>query len=188
MPPDADNAPGAPTPAAEQCTTGTVPLTRELLDNLPYALMLGLGAAALWLSVGHVPWRWAAAVTYVAYGILGALWIMVFVCPWCHFYDTRQCPCGYGRIAARLRGRRDPGGFARQFRRHIPVIVPLWFVPPLVGASALVRHFSGGLLALLILFAVNSFIVLPLVSRKYGCAACPQKSACPWMGTCKTPH
>jgi hypothetical protein len=32
-----------------------------------------------------------------------------------------------------------------------------------------------------IAFALNSFIILPLISRKYGCAHCPQRDECPWM-------
>jgi hypothetical protein len=170
----------------EQCATRTVPVVRALLDNLPYIFMIALGAAVLWLSAAQAAWRWPAALLYGAYGVAGALWIMLFVCPWCHFYDTRQCPCGYGRIAARLRGRQDASGFARQFRQHIPLIVPLWFVPLLAGGIALLPHFSAGLLALLTVFAINSFVVLPLVSRKYGCATCPQKAGCSWMGTCKS--
>ena len=66
------------------------------------------------------------------------------------------------------------------------MIVPLWFIPLVAGIVFLVNTFSWLLLALVVLFAVNSFVVLPLVSREYGCARCPQKDACPWMAKCRS--
>ena len=50
-------------------------------------------------------WALAAAGAYIAYGIAGVLWIMIFVCPHCDHYATRRCPCGYGVISARLVGK-----------------------------------------------------------------------------------
>lgn len=169
-------------PLPDACRTGGVSRTRALIDNLPYAIMILCGAAVFWIGPGGSAWRWATAVVYAVYGVVGAFWIMFFVCPYCHFYDTRLCPCGYGRIAARLRPRQETGQFARQFRQHIPVIVPLWFLPLIVAGIGLAREFTWFLLGLAIAFAVNSFLVLPLVSRKYGCKTCPQKDGCPWMG------
>ena len=32
-----------------------------------------------------------------------------------------------------------------------------------------------------IVFAVDAFVVLPLLSVKHGCKGCPQKDVCPWM-------
>jgi hypothetical protein len=32
-------------------------------------------------------------------------------------------------------------------------------------------------------FAVDAFIILPVLSRKHGCVECPQKDDCPWMGS-----
>lgn len=171
----------------EKCPVPEITRKQEIIDNVPYLLMLALGAAVLAVALNAPPWRWVWASAYVAYGVIGAFWIMIFMCPYCHFYDTRLCPCGYGQIAARLRPRRDGDLFARQFRRHIPVIVPLWFIPPIVAGVVLMRSFSWTLLALVLLFVANSFIVLPLISRMYGCAECPQKQDCPWMGGCKGP-
>ncbi len=169
-------------PLPDACRTGGVSRTRALIDNLPYALMILCGGTVFLIAPGGPTWRWSAAIVYAVYGVVGALWIMYFVCPYCHFYDTRLCPCGYGRIAAKLRPRQETGQFARQFRRHIPVIVPLWFLPLIAAGVGLVRDFTWLLLGLTIVFAVNSFLVLPLVSRKYGCKTCPQKDGCPWMG------
>ena len=153
---------------------------QEFIDNLPYILMTILGAAIFFMSGGSL-WRWITAGLYALYGIAGAFWIIIFVCPYCHYHDTRLCPCGYGKIAAKLRPKKSDTLFTEKYRRHIPVIVPLWIAPVIAGGISLILSFSLWMLALVIFFAVNSFIVLPLLSRKYGCAHCPQKDKCPWM-------
>jgi len=180
-------SPESPTPPAsppDACPTPVITHWQELIDNLPYLAMLALGAAIFLVGPGGPTWRWVVAVGYVAYGVIGAFWIMAFVCPYCRFYGTRLCPCGYGWIAAKMRARRDPQRFAGQFRKHIPVIVPLWFLPLMAAGMGLYRAFSGIMLALLVGFVVCSFVLLPLLSRHYGCARCPQKRDCPWMGGC----
>jgi len=151
------------------------------IDNLPYIIMVVLGASMLFMGFGVSLWKWTTAVLYLLYGIVGALWIILFVCPYCHFYDTRFCPCGYGKIASRLRQRKDDSLFIKKFKRHIPAIVPLWIIPTFAGIAFLIRDFSILMLVLLALFAINSFAILPLISTKYGCAHCPQKNECPWM-------
>ncbi len=173
------------TTGADACPLPEVTRVQALIDNLPYLAMLVLGAAVLQHSLAAGAWPWLAAAAYFLYGVAGAVWIMVFICPHCHFHGTRLCPCGYGEIAARLRAKRPGEDFRRQFRRHIPVIVPLWFVPLLVGVAALIQAFSWPVTLLLLGFALNSFVILPLVSRAYGCARCPQKATCPWMGVCR---
>jgi hypothetical protein len=126
-----------------------------------------------------------AAALYVAYGILGALWIILFVCPCCPLYGTRKCPCGYGAIAAHLRAAQDRSLFLKKFRRNIPVIVPLWFIPLLVGGLSIWRHFTWLQVGLLALFAIDAFALLPLLARKHGCAQ-SQRDNCPWMGRAKS--
>ena len=168
--------------SAKDCSQPLVSHQQVFLDNLPYAAMILLGSAILWIGFASEFWRWLLAGLYLAYGAAGALWIMVFVCPYCHFYDTRLCPCGYGIVAAKFRAKKDNATFAGQFKKHIPVIVPLWFIPLLFGVIFLISDFSWIMLGLLIAFVVNSHIILPLVSRQYGCASCPQNETCPWMG------
>jgi len=181
------NASAAQPPLAPHtCPEAPVTHVQELVDNLPYLAMILLGAAISWVATDGGVWGRLSAGVYLAYGVGGVLWIMLFICPYCHFYDTRLCPCGYGQLAPKLRSRKDGERFAEQFRKHIPVIVPLWFAPLVAGGIPLFREFSWALLSLLLVFAVNSFLILPLVSRKYGCAGCPQKDGCPWMGTCRT--
>jgi len=163
---------------------------QELINNLPYIAMIALGTAVLFLSISVALWRWVAAVVYLIYGVAGVFWIIVFLCPFCRYYDTRSCPCGYGQIAARLRRKSEienlkspiPADcFDKKFKRHIPVIVPLWFIPVVVGVIALIGAFSISLLVLLIIFAVDAFALLPLLSTKHSCKECPQRDSCPWM-------
>ena len=170
----------------EDAAAPRVTARHALIDNLPYAAMIILGGTIIWGSGDSAFWQGLLAAGYVAYGALGALWIMVFVCPYCHFHGTDLCPCGYGPIAAKLRSKRDCEDFPRRFRRHIPVIVPLWFLPPIAGGIAVCGKFSWVLFGLIAAFVVNSYVILPLVSKQYGCRSCPQKDSCPWMGGCRT--
>lgn len=154
---------------------------QELIDNLPYILMTILGALVFIIGLNTSATRLLFAGGYVLYGIAGAFWIIVFVCPYCHFYGIRACPCGYGQISALVCEVKDQSRFNEKFKKHIPVIVPLWIIPVAAGVIFLIDKFSPLLLILLLIFAVDAFLVLPLVSKKYGCAHCPQKTTCPWM-------
>ncbi|HEY4760960.1 MAG TPA: hypothetical protein VIH42_10310 [Thermoguttaceae bacterium] len=170
-----------PSAYSEDCTERIVSLWQVFVDNLPYIAMILLGSAIFGVGFEREFWRWLWAGLYFSYGVAGALWIIVFVCPYCHFYDTRLCPCGYGLIAAKFRSKKEGAEFAQQFKKHIPAIVPLWFIPLIMGVIMLLGAFSWILLGLLLAFAINSYVILPLVSRRYGCASCPQKETCPWM-------
>ena len=152
-----------------------------VIANLPYAVMILLGATIVALSLKSLWWAWIAAAAYLAYGILGALWIIVFLCPYCPSYAKRSCPCGYGLLAAKLRPTGDTALFRKKFRRHIPVIVPLWLIPALLGGVVMASAFSWPLAILLGAFVLNSFVILPLAARSHGCKDCPQREACPWM-------
>ena len=154
---------------------------QELINNTAYIVMILLGAVILVTGYGGSAGGWISAIAYLAYGIAGAVWIMVFVCPYCRYFDTRSCPCGYGHIATKFRTRETVECFNEKFKKHIPVIVPLWFIPIVAGAVPLVRNFTLLLLDLLIIFVINAFIILPLVSTRHGCKECPQKETCPWM-------
>jgi len=156
-------------------------LTEELLSNCPYTAMIALGALILFASFTVPFWEWMATSAYLIYGVAGTLWIILFICPYCSYWGTRSCPCGYGRIASKLREKKTDGCFTDKFKKHIPVIVPLWFIPILVGVPFVIRSFSWLLLILLVFFAIDAFVVLPLFSTKHGCKECPQKDSCPWM-------
>jgi len=154
---------------------------QEFIDNLPYMIMIFLGAVIFFVGIATSFWGFVTAGLYILYGVVGAFWIIIFVCPYCHYFDTRLCPCGYGRIAAKLRTRKGDNLFIEKFKKNIPVIVPLWIAPIVAGGTFLILNFSLRMLTLIVLFAINSFIILPLISRKYGCAHCPQRDTCPWM-------
>jgi len=154
---------------------------QELINNTAYIIMILLGAVIVFTGYGGSAGGWISAIAYLAYGIAGAVWIMVFVCPYCRYFDTRACPCGYGHIAAKFCTKQTIECFDDKFKKHIPVIVPLWFIPVIAGVIPLIRNFSLPLLVMLIIFAVNAFIILPLVSTRHGCKECPQKTTCPWM-------
>ena len=96
-------------------------------------------------------------------------------------YNSRKCPCGYGVISGKLRNRGDHSLFREKFRKHIPVIVPLWFIPSAAGVLYLISEYSHIMLVLLILFCIQAFLILPLYSKYHGCRDCPQKEECSWM-------
>jgi hypothetical protein len=154
---------------------------QTVISNLPYVVMLVLGAATIVYGFGSSRWAWLGAGGYVAYGIAGAFWIMVFICPFCVHYGTRGCPCGYGEISRKIVEKGGERCFAEKFRRHIPVIVPLWLIPVICGGIALWQFFSWVLAAIVGAFVLNSYIVLPLLSKRHSCVECPQEEECPWM-------
>jgi hypothetical protein len=152
-----------------------------LLDNLPYIFM-GIIGAAINLAIFKISLLGITlSVLYLAYTIFGAICIMLFVCPYCQYFDTDFCPCGYGRISARFREKNPETMFSEKFKKHIPVIVPLWIIPLIEGVVYLFLGFNLTILILVIVFVINSYIILPLLARIYGCGHCPQKDDCPWM-------
>lgn len=155
--------------------------TETITANIPYAAMIILGALTIAYAYGFSARALAGAAGYFTYGVAGAFWIMIFVCPYCTYYATRGCPCGYGSISAVIRKKGDHNCFAEKFKYHIPAIVPLWIIPVACGGIALWSSFSWTLVGLVVAFAVESCIILPIVSRKHGCVDCPQKDDCPWM-------
>jgi len=154
---------------------------QEFIDNLPYVLMIVIGAAINLIGFKMSIWGMIAAGAFIFYGIIGAFWIILFVCPFCQYYNTRSCPCGYGKLAARFRKKSSKEKFTEKFKKHIPVIIPLWIIPVLEGIILLSIDFNHLLLILIIVFIINSYIFLPLLARIYGCAHCPQNNDCPWM-------
>jgi len=156
--------------------------------NTPYIAMVLLGGATMAYAYGSSAWALTGAAGYLAYGVAGAFWVMIFVCPYCAYHGTTACPCGYGALSARMVGKGDRDCFAAKFKRHIPAIVPLWMIPIACGGMALWHSFSWRLVGLVAVFVVESWIILPIVSRRYACTDCPQKDDCPWMTVKKTPQ
>jgi hypothetical protein len=152
-----------------------------IIANIPYAAMILMGTITIAYAYSFSPPALTAAGGYFVYGIAGALWIILFVCPYCTYYGSESCPCGYGTLSSRLVKRGNESCFAEKFRRHIPVIVPLWLIPVVCAVLVLLSSFSWWLVGLVLAFVLESWVILPLVSRKHGCVDCPQKTQCPWM-------
>ncbi len=151
------------------------------LDNLPYILMAIIGIA---ININIFKFSILGIVfsfVYIAYCTIGVIWIMIFVCPYCQYFNTNYCPCGYGQITAKFREKSPEHKFSEKFKKHIPVIIPLWIIPLIEGLIFLILDYNLTLMILVIAFTINSFIILPLLARIYGCGHCPQKSDCPWM-------
>lgn len=151
------------------------------LDNFPYIFMGFIGCAINLAIFDMSLLGIALSFLYIAYTILGAIWIMVFVCPYCQYFATNLCPCGYGSISARFREKSSETKFSEKFKKHIPFIVPLWIIPLIEGVVYLFLDYNSLLLILVIVFIINSYVILPLLARIYGCGHCPQKNDCPWM-------
>ena len=155
--------------------------SQTIVANLPYGAMVVLGTATIAFACGFSARALVAAGGYFAYGIIGALWVMAFVCPYCAHYATRECPCGYGIMSASLVAKGDRISFPEKFRRHIPVIIPLWLIPVAFGGIAAWYSFSWWLIVLISGFVIESWVILPIVSRSHACVGCPQEASCPWM-------
>ena len=145
------------------------------LDNLPTAVMFALGATLIWLA-----W-WPLAVAFLAYCALSIVLFWRLICPYCHHFDTRACPCGYGVVAPRLFRRRGGAEFRRVFRQRIGIMFPAWFLPLGVGVHLLWSGFSWLPMGLLVGFCVVAFALIPAISRFVGCRGCEIRGECPWM-------
>ena len=155
--------------------------SETIIANIPYVAMILIGVATIAYAYEFSPLAFTSAGIYLLYGIAGALWIIIFVCPSCAYYANKGCPCGYGTISSRIVKKKNENCFPKKFRRHIPVIVPLWLIPVACGGIALWHSFSWWLVGLLATFVIESWLILPIVSIKHGCVDCPQKDECPWM-------
>jgi hypothetical protein len=146
-----------------------------LLDNLPTLLLIGIGAIIISFA------STIGTIMYLSYSIFSIIWFWARICTTCDFYDTRSCPCGYGRISSFLFKKQEHKSFKKAFKRNIIVLFPWWFIPPLLGMYILIKEFSTLLLSLVIAFCIVGFIIIPFISRFVGCKNCSEKENCPWM-------
>jgi len=149
--------------------------------NIPYLVMTILGSVIFAVGWKGPVSNWILAGVYFLYGIAGAFLVMLFICPFCAHHDTNSCPCGYGRIAGNLRKKQELECFDRKFKTYIPMIVPLWFLPLIGGGYIVLQQFSWWYAAMLMVFVIDAFVILPLVSTRHSCKECPQRDPCPWM-------
>jgi hypothetical protein len=152
-----------------------------IIANIPYVVMTILGAAIFAGGWDGPVWNWVPAGAYLLYAVFGMFLIVLFVCPFCAHHGTNGCPCGYGKIAAKVRKKQEIECFDKKFKTYIPMIVPLWFLPLIAGGYIVVHQFSWWYSTLLVVFAIDAFVILPLVSTQHGCKECPQRDTCPWM-------
>ncbi len=160
---------------AAPCHTKKIPLWLVLLDNIPTLLLILLGFIIIYqVSL-------AGAFAFGIYALFSIVWFWAKICPYCHHYDTRACPCGYGKISARLFKRNDNKSFRKVFRRNIAFQFPNWFVPLAIAVYLISTSYSKANLYLTVSFTVIGFIIIPAISKLVGCKSCEIKEDCPWM-------
>lgn len=157
------------------CHTRKIPLWLVLLDNIPTLLMLVLG----FLIIKQL--TLTGAIFYGVYAAISIIWFWVFICPYCHHYDTYACPCGYGMISSRLFKRKEDKSFSKVFRHNIAIQYPNWFIPVGFAVYLMITSYSVVILVLTVSFVITGFIIIPTISKLVGCKNCEIKADCPWM-------
>jgi hypothetical protein len=149
--------------------------TNKVLHNLPTFSTYVLGAIIMLLL------SWVFFLIYVIITIFSTLWFMRFICAHCPHYDNPKCPSGYSEVASKIFKKRDSKHFNRMFKKHIAAVFPSWILPVIAGIYLLYYEFSIILLILFFAFIIMGFIMLPVLTRKYGCEDCDLKDSCPRM-------
>ena len=153
----------------------TVPGWTVALDNVPTIVMFGLGGAIL------LPLGWPLSVAFLAYCGVSIVLFWGLICPFCHHYATKACPCGYGVLAARFFEKHEGPDFRQVFRQRIGIMFPAWIVPFVAGVYLLWSDFTMEVAVLLASFCVVGFFLIPAISKFVGCRGCEIKDQCPWM-------
>jgi hypothetical protein len=148
---------------------------RVVVETVTLLAMYAVGLVVAWLV-------WAPlSLLYLVVVLAGNLLFMALICPYCRHVEARNCHSGYHHLA-QFFARREGRTFARQFKRNLAVMYPIWALPPLVGLYGLLRDLGSGLnwglLAALVLFCLCGFVVLPIASQKT-CAGCATAEECP---------
>jgi hypothetical protein len=151
------------------------------MENLPYAIMTVLGMMVFLFGLQFNDFAWLLAGSYALYAFIGILWIIVFVCPYCHNFGS-GCFSGHGQVSAKLMKKKDERQFAHEFKKNIPVIIPIYVIPIIAGVVSLSISFPLVVAIVVILFALNSFVMSPKISMNYACSHCSVRKDCPWMG------
>ncbi len=157
-----------------ECTR-VVPGWVVFVDNFPTVTMFVLGAALLWLI-----W-WPLSIIFLVYCGASIVMFWGLICPYCHHFDTRACPCGYGVVAPKLFKARHGKEFRRVFKRNITIMFPAWIVPFVAGVYVLWLEFTWLVLVLFLAFCIIGFALIPAISKYIGCKGCEIKDQCPWM-------
>jgi hypothetical protein len=146
-----------------------LPLKRNawtiLRENSLQICMYILGAVLVGLA-----W-WPLGLVYLAYSLFSNYLYMAWICPYCGHYLLGTCAAGFDLLSGK-RFRPIPGrSFGSEFRRKAWVLYPGWFLPPVAGLYLLISHFTWPGLALLAVFCLDAFWLLPEVSKQH-CRNC----------------
>jgi len=152
-----------------------VPTWLVLLDNIPTGTMFVLGALLL------LPIWWLFSVIFLIYCGLSIILFWALICPYCHHYNSKACPCGYGVAAPKLFKYKGSKEFKKVFKQNIVVMFPCWFVPFGAGIYLLMTDYSQNLFVLFLAFCIVGFALIPAISKYVGCKGCEIKDQCPWM-------
>jgi hypothetical protein len=156
-----------------------IPKRLVVLDNIPTLVLFLLGAALIW-RIGAI-----VSVLFLFYCFVSIVLFWYLICPWCHHFGTRACPCGYGTVSSRLFQGRTGREFSKVFRRNIGIVFPCWILPFVAGAYLMWTNYNSTLLVLFASFCLIGFIAIPVISRFVGCKSCAIKDQCPWMSSLK---
>jgi hypothetical protein len=141
-------------------------------ENLPLVIVIIFGS----ILTSWVWWIWG--IVYLGYSIIALLLYMKFICLYCLCYKTRSCHDGYHIIASRLFEPRKGKIFYTQFKRYVPVVYPIWFIPVPAAFYVLMTRFSWLHLGFVIIFCISGFVILPLLSQNQ-CRKCTNGLYCP---------
>lgn len=144
------------------------------VDNIPTFTMFLIGAAMLWLI-----W-WPLSIIFLGYAFGSIVLFWAIICPYCHHYGTKACPCGYGVMAQRF-FKRKKGDFRTIFQRNLSIMYPNWAVPFIAGVYLLWKDPAMITIGLFVAFCIVGFAIIPAISKFVGCAGCEIKDQCPWM-------
>ena len=125
---------------------------------------------------------WPLAFVFFAYCALSIVLFWGLICPYCHHFKTKACPCGYGIIAPRFFKFKGAENFNRIFKTRTAVVFPAWIFPPIAAVYLLIQDYTDiTIWGLLIAYAIIGFILIPAISKFVGCRNCEIKDQCPWM-------
>jgi MFS superfamily sulfate permease-like transporter len=147
-----------------------------LLENSSLALLFIAGTSLIaWV------W-WPLGLVYLGYCFLSIFLFLAWVCPYCAHYAARTCPSGYHLIPVKPTKPQAGKTFARQYKRNIAVMFPVWFLPPVAGLYLLIVRPSWLAVALTVLFCLHGFVILPYISRQHNCKYCDNTECPRWKG------
>jgi hypothetical protein len=123
------------------------------VENLPYAIMILLGASIFLVTLNFSFTAWLSTAAYIIYGIVVVFWMATFVCPYCQNFGG-TCPSGHGQISARFKKKNDEKLFAKKINRSMPAIFPIYVIPIFGGLIFFVFSFNFLVLMFVVVFAV----------------------------------